>query len=72
MGLRWIHPFVNGNGRHARLMADLLLTSLGLLRFSWGSEDLSQTTGKRARYIDPLRLADRGDFSQIISFARST
>lgn len=70
--LVWIHPFVNGNGRHARLMADLLLASFGLPRFSWGSEDLTQTIGKRTLYINALRLADQGDFSAIISFARST
>lgn len=34
--LVWIHPFPNGNGRHARLAADLLLTSLGRPRFTWG------------------------------------
>ena len=30
-----IHPFPNGNGRHARLMADLLVMRLGGERFSW-------------------------------------
>jgi fido (protein-threonine AMPylation protein) len=29
-----IYPFPNGNGRHARLMADLM--SLGGERFTWG------------------------------------
>src|SRR5437016_419595 len=31
-----IHPFRNGNGRHARLMADLLVMRLGHERFLWG------------------------------------
>lgn len=31
-----IHPFANGNGRHARLMADLLLMRNGAERFTWG------------------------------------
>lgn len=30
-----IHPFPNGNGRHSRLMADLLVMSVGGERFSW-------------------------------------
>jgi len=30
-----IHPFPNGNGRHARLVADLLVMQLGRERFSW-------------------------------------
>ena len=33
--LVWIHPFPNGNGRHARMMADNLLKTQGHARFSW-------------------------------------
>lgn len=36
-----VHPFPNGNGRHARLLADLLVESLGARPFSWGSGDLA-------------------------------
>lgn len=40
------HPFANGNGRHARLMADLLLLQvLGQPRFSWGGKDLVHAGG---------------------------
>lgn len=35
-----IHPFPNGNGRHARLATDLLLLRSGQARFSWGSISL--------------------------------
>ena len=35
------HPFPNGNGRHARLMADLLIGLLGEKPFSWGSGSLA-------------------------------
>jgi Fic-DOC domain mobile mystery protein B len=31
--LVWIHPFPNGNGRHARLMADMLAMRLGVRVF---------------------------------------
>jgi Fic-DOC domain mobile mystery protein B len=31
----FIHPFPNGNGRHARLIADILLTKLGRSAFTW-------------------------------------
>jgi len=48
MGVRFhhrlvsIHLFPNGNGRHARLMADLLIENvLGQPRFTWGGADLS-------------------------------
>jgi Fic-DOC domain mobile mystery protein B len=36
--LTQIHPFPNGNGRHARLIADLLVMQLSGERFSWGRE----------------------------------
>lgn len=35
-----IHSFTNGNGRHARLMTDLLLTQNGATRFTWGEDAL--------------------------------
>jgi len=45
-----IHPFPNGNGRHARLMADLLIDRLGQPRFSWGSRSM-WAPAQRARRI---------------------
>lgn len=70
--LVWIHPFPNGNGRHARLMADLLAIKLGHPRFSWGMhQDLYKANPVRKQYIEALRLADRGDYSKLIAFARS-
>ncbi len=67
-----IHPFPNGNGRHARLMADLLITHYGGTRFSWGMhQDLSKSTSVRKQYIEALQLADQGDYSKLLLFARS-
>jgi len=34
--LVWIHPFANGNGRHARLMADVIVRKQGRPVFTWG------------------------------------
>ena len=42
-----IHPFANGNGRHARLMADLLVIELGAERFSWGRTNLQDANDVR-------------------------
>lgn len=70
--LVWIHPFPNGNGRHARLMADLFVMQKGLSRFSWGAnQDLYKITPIRKQYIEALRQADRGDYSKLMKFARS-
>lgn len=70
--LVWIHPFPNGNGRHARMMADSLLKSQGCDRFSWGGDySLSTMNTLRKEYIDSLRKADNADYSELIKFART-
>ena len=66
-----IHPFPNGNGRHARLMADLLVMSLGGERFTWGSAELQAVGDVRGRYIAALKAADNHDIGPLLVFARS-
>lgn len=66
-----IHPFANGNGRHARLMTDLLLVSLGRERFTWGAGSLAAEGEVRRRYIDALRSADGRDYAALFEFVRS-
>jgi Fic-DOC domain mobile mystery protein B len=70
--LVWIHPFPNGNGRHARLMADLLILRLGGERFKWGAKaNLASAGAARDEYIAALKEADKGNFAPLIQFARS-
>ena len=66
-----IHPFPNGNGRHARLMADLLAERLGRPRFTWGSASLVDANETRQRYIAALQAADARDIAPLLAFARS-
>jgi len=67
-----IHPFPNGNGRHARLMADILLENvLHRPRFTWGAGDLTAKGEARRKYIHALRRADEGDYGPLLEFARS-
>lgn len=68
-----IHPFPNGNGRHARLAADLVVVSLGRPRFSWGQAGhLTNGSEARDRYLRALREADREfTYEELRSFARS-
>lgn len=66
-----IHPFPNGNGRHSRLMADLLIERLGGASFSWGRGSLADTGELRRRYVAALRAADDHDISPLLAFARS-
>ena len=68
-----IHPWPNGNGRHARLATDLLLRQWGRPPFTWGhGADLAEAGGARTRYIHALRQADAGDFSELRAFVRQT
>ena len=66
-----IHPFPNGNGRHARMMADLMIQKLGQPRFTWGSKSLTEATETRISYIDSLRAADSGNIQPLLAFVRS-
>lgn len=67
-----IHPFPNGNGRHARLMADILMKNMGQSRFSWGQGSLVEASEIRRQYIEALRAADGGQFSLLFGFVRMT
>ena len=68
--LVYIHLFPNGNGRHARLMADTLLTKLmDAPSIDWaGGYSLENMNERRAQYIAALRAADKHDFSELLAF----
>ncbi len=67
-----IHLFANGNGRYARLAADILLVNiLGKPAFTWGSANLEKPGDVRRRYIESLQAADRGNYTPLLEFARS-
>lgn len=66
-----IHPFPNGNGRHARLVADIYLHQQQSPALTWGSGHLLTTNDLRARYISALQQADGGDFKALLEFAES-
>ncbi|MBI3551176.1 MAG: mobile mystery protein B [Elusimicrobia bacterium] len=66
--LAWIHPFRNGNGRHARLIADMYLRSHDHPLPVWPSGDISRKGGARDRYLAALRAADRGNFKPLIDY----
>lgn len=66
-----IHPFPNGNGRHARLIADVLAVKLGRAAFSWGGKDIVPTGSTRKTYIGALHAADNGDLNPLMKFCRS-
>jgi Fic-DOC domain mobile mystery protein B len=66
------HPFPNGNGRHSRLCADILI-SKGLMKeiFSWGTGSLSKLGETRTNYLDAIHEADQGNIIPLLDFART-
>jgi Fic-DOC domain mobile mystery protein B len=66
----FIHPFANGNGRHARIMADTVLSAVyGAKPIDWtGGHDLQKLSARRTGYIAALRAADRGDLAPLLAF----
>ncbi len=67
-----IHPVSNGNGRHARLMTDILLKNvIGTSQFTWGGSNLSATSETRKAYINALHEADLGRYQSLLEFVRS-
>ncbi|WP_343523472.1 mobile mystery protein B [Pedobacter sp.] len=67
-----IHCFSNGNGRHSRLLADIIVEKLFHKKvFTWGAENLSRESENRRNYINSLKLADNGDYRGLLLFARS-
>lgn len=66
-----IHCFSNGNGRHSRLLADIIIEKLlGGQIFAWGGNNLVKAGQLRAAYLDAIRRADRRDYDPLILFAR--
>lgn len=65
-----IHLFPNGNGRHARIMADAMLTKLmDEPAIDWaGGYKLENMNERCDQYIVALRAADQHDFSKLLEF----
>jgi Fic-DOC domain mobile mystery protein B len=65
-----IHCFPNGNGRHSRMMADIIMESIfGMEIFSWHQSDMVKANETRKKYINALKEADNGNIAPLIEFA---
>jgi len=66
--LTWIHPFPNGNGRHARIATDLYLEArFGQIPIAW-ADGLQVNSGERQAYLEAVRTADTGDYEPLIRY----
>ncbi|WP_179348427.1 mobile mystery protein B [Winogradskyella pacifica] len=67
-----IHCFPNGNGRHSRLMADIIMESIFKKDiFSWHTSNMVKADDVRKGYILALKQADGGNIHPLIEFAQS-
>jgi Fic-DOC domain mobile mystery protein B len=67
-----IQPWSNGNGRHARLFADVVVAAQGEEPLTWGSRsDPARAGSALGRYLDAIRAADAGRMAPLLEFARS-
>lgn len=66
-----IHCFSNGNGRYARLMADIMMESIfKKALFSWNQTSMAKPSETRGQYISALKQADRGNINPLLNFAQ--
>jgi len=66
-----IHVFPNGNGRHSRLIADIMISNIfNEPIFTWGKSDLSEKGATRDEYLDAIYSADNGNIEPLIKFSR--
>jgi Fic-DOC domain mobile mystery protein B len=63
----WIHPFPNGNGRWARLLANIWLRMHQGKLIVWPEEAIGEESLIRQDYLKALQAADRGDLGPLIA-----
>lgn len=67
-----IHCFPNGNGRHSRLIADIIIEKVFSKNiFTWGVADLYRDGASRKAYLKAVKAADNGEYTPLIEFALS-
>ena len=65
-----IHCFPNGNGRHSRLMADIIIESIFNKEiFTWHNSNMIKPNETRKKYIAAIREADNGNIKHLLEFA---
>jgi Fic-DOC domain mobile mystery protein B len=67
-----IHCFSNGNGRHSRLMGDVIISHVfGKKVFTWGGANLNKTGEPRKNYLNAIRQADKDVILPLMEFAKT-
>lgn len=67
-----IHCFANGNGRHSRLIADIIINHIFNKNvFTWSRTNLIKKGEERSNYLNAIREADKKNIQPLIAFAKS-
>ena len=67
-----IHCFPNGNGRHSRMMADIIIESIFEKEvFDWRYSSMVRADATREEYISAIKKADGGNIEPLLDFARN-
>lgn len=61
-----IHPFLNGNGRWSRMLANIYLRQNNLSPTKWNEDLLAKENVHRGDYIEALKQADNGNYEPLI------
>jgi fido (protein-threonine AMPylation protein) len=65
-----VHPFMNGNGRWARLLADIWLRLHRAPVVDWPADFAGTVSPTRADYIEAMKAADQGDLAPLTELHR--
>ncbi len=68
-----IHCFANGNGRHSRLIADIVIEKVfNLSAFSWGANtNIGKENETRKQYIKAVKDGDKNIITPLLKFSRT-
>jgi Fic-DOC domain mobile mystery protein B len=62
-----IHPFLGGNGRWSRMLANIWLMLNGAGPIEWPESTIGTTSTIQKEYLDAVKAADRGDYSKLVA-----
>ncbi len=65
-----IHPFINGNGRWARLLSNIWLRQNDQPLVLWPEQTIGAKSAVREKYLAAIRLADDGDYDALLALHR--
>lgn len=67
-----IHCFPNGNGRHSRMIADIIMESIFKKEiFTWHQSNMVKADETRKEYMKSLKEAENGNINPLIEFAKN-